>query len=146
MHQLLAVKHRQHRQQLAQQQHHLASPEHQLPFEPGLAQLPIGAAHLPFAHQPEAGPVADHPAEPRHLGVEHPLQLGPEPTDRLRVVARSKPAQGHRRVGSQPIAGTPELTQLAVAEALLEAVAIADQGAGIGHRRRGRAHRVDPAT
>jgi len=72
MDQLLAMQHRQHRQQLAQQQHHLPVAEDQLAFTPRLDQLPVGATPLPLAHQPEIAVAADHLSEAGDLGVKHP--------------------------------------------------------------------------
>ena len=77
VHQLLAVQHRQHRQQLAQQQQHLAGTKHQLPCGPGLEQLLVGATCLPFAHQPQPLGRLDRRPHARHLGMEHPLQPAP---------------------------------------------------------------------
>lgn len=76
--QILAVQRGQNRQQLAQQQQHLAGAEHELALAPCLQQLGVGAAVLPFARQPELRFGLDQPTEARHLGMQHPLQPRPE--------------------------------------------------------------------
>ena len=109
MQQILAVQRRQHRQQLTQQQQHLAGPEHHLALVPGLQQLAVGAAALPLAHQPELALLLDHRPEAGHLGMEHTLKPAPElPGPRL-IRLGHQPPQGHRRLGGQLIAGLPEL-------------------------------------
>ena len=143
--QILAVQGRQHRQQLAQQQQHLAGAEDHLAFAPGLQQLAVGAAALPFAHQPELPLVLNHGPEAGHLGMKHALQPAPELPGPGLVRFGSQPPQSHRRLGRQLIAGLPELTlsqynrritrrrtQLA-----LQPIARADQ---LARGRQGRAH------
>ena len=127
MHQLLAVQGGQHRQQLAQQQEHLAGAEHHLALGPGLEQLLQGAAGLPLAHQPEAAVLAQGPSEPGHLGVQHPLQPGPEFPGPMLVQVRAQLAQHHRRSGGQLVGGAPEGSLGPLGEWLLQPVSLADQ-------------------
>ena len=99
MHQLLAVQHGQHRQQLAQQQQHLAGTEDQLALGTGLQQQLVGTAGLPFAHQPQTLLGLNGRPEPGHLGMEQPLQLAPELARPSRVDRWAQQTQGHRRLG-----------------------------------------------
>ena len=129
MHQLLAVQHRHHRQQLAQHQQHLASTKHQLAFSAGLKQLLIGAARLPLAHQPELIAGRDRPTQAGHLGMEHPLQTAPKLECSGLVLVWAQLSQGHRSIAGQLVAGPPELALRAFTQALLQAIALANQRA-----------------
>ena len=71
---LLAMEGGQGGQQLAQQQQHLPRPKYQLPLAPALQQGPVAAATHPFAHLPKAAIGGQQRPEPRHLGMQHPLQ------------------------------------------------------------------------
>ena len=106
--QVLAMQGHQHRQQLPQQQQHLAGAKHQLALAAGLQQLLKGAAGLPIAHQPLPAAVLNHSAETGHLGMKHPLQTGGQAADHRRIPDGRELAQGHRRIGGQPVTGQPE--------------------------------------
>ena len=99
VHQRLAMQHGQHRQQLAQQQQHLAGTEDQLALGTGLQQQLVGTAGLPFAHQPQTLLGLNGRPEPGHLGMEQPLQLAPELARPGRVDSWAQQPQGHRRLG-----------------------------------------------
>ena len=77
MDQLLAMQHYQYGQELTQQQQHLASTEDQLTVAAGSQQLAVGAAPLPFAHQPKGALGLNRRPKAGYLGMEHPLQTGP---------------------------------------------------------------------
>ena len=93
------MQHGQHRQQLTQQQQHFAGTEDQLALGTGLQQQLVGAAGLPFAHQPQTLLGLDGRPEPGHLGMEQPLQLAPELARPSRVDSWAQQPQGHRRLG-----------------------------------------------
>ena len=133
MEQVLAMEGHQHRQQLPQQQQHLAGTEHQLALAAGLQQLVIGAASLPIAHQPLPAALLDHGAETGHLGMEHPLQAGGQAADHRRIPHRRQLAQSHGCIGRQPVAGEPEHPLVrGFGEGPHEAVTAADRLAGSG--------------
>ena len=89
----------QHRQQLAQQQQHLAGTKHQLALGTGLQQQLVGAAGLPLAHQPQTLLGLNGRPEPGHLGMEQPLQPAPEQARPSRIDGWAQQPQGHRRLG-----------------------------------------------
>jgi hypothetical protein len=100
--QVLAMQGHQHRQQLPQQQQHLAGAEHQLALAASLQQLVIGAAGLPIAHQPlpaavldhgktvASGSMADLTASSEEVRFE--LAPGPVPIEAVRSIAGVKMA------------------------------------------------------
>ena len=122
--QLLAMQHRHHRQQLAQQQQHFSCPKHQLAFRAGLKQLLVGAARLPLPHQPQLITGRDRSAQAGHLGMEHPLQAAPELAGCGLVLVGAQLPQGHRSVAGQLVAGPPELALGPLTQALLQAIAL----------------------
>ena len=136
MEQVLAVEGRQHRQQLTQQQQHLAGSEHQLALPAGVEQLGVGAAGLPVAHQPQAIPFADGRTDPRHLGMEHPLEACPEIARPGLIPLGRDAAQGNGGFPSEQVACEPERALLLrFAQPPLQAVAAANHLAGFCHRR-----------
>jgi hypothetical protein len=126
VHELLAVQHRQHRQQLTQQQQHLTGAKHQLTLGAGLEQLPVGAASLPFPHQPEPLGGGDRGPQPGHLGMEHALELPPELASPGPIDLGTEQPQGHRGLSRQLVAGPPEIALGPLTQDLFEPVALAD--------------------
>ena len=108
MDQLLAMQHYQYGQELTQQQQHLASTEDQLAVAAGSQQLAVGAAPLPFAHQPKGPFHLNRGPKAGYLGMEHPLQTGPKLADSLLVPLRSDPAQHHRGLRCQAVCTEPK--------------------------------------
>ena len=136
MEHVLAMQGHQHRQQLPQQQQHLAGAEHQLALPSGLQQLFIGAAGLPITHQPLPAAIVDHGAETGHLGMEHPLQAGSQAAERFRIATRRELAQRHGGIGRQPVTGQPEHPLGGgFGKGPIEAVAAADRLARSSRRR-----------
>jgi hypothetical protein len=86
--QVLAVERHQHREQLAQEKQHFPRPKHQLALLTGCQQLLVGAAGLPLPHQPEIIALADRRTHPGHLGMQHPLESGPELAGLLLMATR----------------------------------------------------------
>ena len=126
VHQLLAVQHRHHRQQLTQQQQHFPCPKDQLAFSAGFEQLLVGATRLPLAHQPQLITGRDRAAQAGHLGMEHPLQAAPQLAGCGLVLVGAQLPQGHRSVAGQLVAGPPELALGPLTQALLQAIALAN--------------------
>ena len=108
MDQLLAMQHDQYGQELTQQQQHLASTEDQLTVAAGSQQLAVGAAPLPFAHQPKSPFHLNRRPKAGYLGMEHPLQTGPKLADPLLVPLRCDPAQYHRGLRCQAVRAEPK--------------------------------------
>ncbi len=131
MHQVLTMEHGQHRQQLTQQQQHLSGAKHHLTLGPGHHQLLIGAAGLPLPHQPEGSVLTEGGTEAWHLGMQHPLEATPDRAHPLGIVAGIQPAQGDRSLCGQLIGRLPELALGTAGETLLQAIALADQLAGL---------------
>ena len=75
--------------------------------------------------------------------MEHPLQLPPEGGGAVQVVGSGQLPQGQRRIAGQLIAGTPQGSLGAIAEALLQAVALGDQPTRCGE---GRDHQAAPVS
>ena len=127
MDQVLAVQHRQHRQQLAQQQHHLAGPKDQLPLGAGREQLGVGAALLPFARQPQVSARLDQGPEAGHLGMEHPLESAPDLAQALLLGAWPQLAQHYGRPARQLVTGAPKHPLAAAGQFRFEPIALGDQ-------------------
>ena len=126
MHQLLAMERSHHRQHLPQQQQHFPRPKHQLALSAGLEQLLVGAAHLPLPHQPQLIALGERSPQPRHLGMEHPLQAAPKLAGLVLILVGPELPQGYRGITGQLVAGAPERALRTFAQALLQAIAIAD--------------------
>jgi hypothetical protein len=107
--QVLAVERHQHREQLAQEKQHFPRPKHQLALLTGCEQLLVGAAGLPLPHHPEIIALADRRTHPGHLGMQHPLESGPELAGLLLMATRPQPPQRRRGIGSEGIPGLPEI-------------------------------------
>jgi hypothetical protein len=137
--QVLAVERHQHGEQLAKEKQHLPRSKHQLALLTGGQQLLIGASGLPLAHEPEIFALADRRTHPGHLGMQHPLEPGPELAGLLLMAAGPQPTHCSRGIGSQGIAGLPEipLGATAFAEGAFQAIAPANQlacrGCGTHH-------------
>jgi hypothetical protein len=133
--QVLAVERHQHRKELAQEKQHFPRTEHQLALLAGRQQLLVGAARLPLPHKPEILALADRRTHPGHLGMQHPLEPGPE-LARLLLMAAG-PHQPHRRwsISSEGIPGLPEISlgTTTFAEEVFQAIATADQQASRGY-------------
>ena len=127
MDQVLAVQHRQHRQQLAQQQDHLAGPKNQLALATGHLQVGVGAALLPFARQPQISGRLDQGSEAGHLGMEHPLEPAPDPAQGLLLGPWPQLAQHHRRPARQLVTGAPQHPLAAAGQFRLKPIALGDQ-------------------
>jgi hypothetical protein len=137
--QVLAVERHQHGEQLAKEKQHFPRAKHQLALLTGGQQLLVGASRLPLAHEPEILALADRRTHPGHLGMQHPLEPGPELASLLLMAAGPQPPHGRRGIGSEGIAGLPEipLGATACAERAFQAIATANQlacrGCGTHH-------------
>ena len=127
MDEVLAVQHGQHRQQLAQQQHHLPSAEDQLALAAGHLQGGVGAALLPFPRQPQISGRLDRGSEAGHLGMEHPLEPAPNLAPGLLLGPWCQLAQHHRRTARQLVTGAPQHPLAAAGQCRLKPIALGDQ-------------------
>ena len=129
----------QHGEQLAQQQHHFPRPKHQLALLTGCQQLLVGATRLPLPHEPEIFALADRRPHPGYLGMQHPLEPGPELAGSLLMAAGPQPPHRRRGIGREGIPGLPEIAlgTTALTEGSLQAVTAANQlarrGCGAHH-------------
>jgi hypothetical protein len=135
MEQILAVQRHKHGQQLAKEQEHFTGAKHQLPLLMGCQQLLVGATRLPLPRKPEGVPFVDRRPHPGHLGMQDPLEPGPELAGLALIPFGPKPPQGRRGLSGEGIPGEPELP-LGVGgltEGTLESIATSDHLPHGGH-------------